>query len=115
MKTSWDVTIWVGEDVNVVHTVTAGVHTITISGDETGRVALQFLDGFDGLVSFRDEISRVVADWAPPVPDEDLTLPAGDYPAKPPCRACGSTDGRSHYMTNTDEDCPTCGAIATPF
>lgn len=115
MKTSWDVTIWVGEDVNIVHTTTGGIHTITISGDETGRVAVQFLDGLDGLVAFRDEISRVVGAWVPPMPEEDLALPMGDETAKPPCRACGSQDGRSHYMTITYEDCSVCGAFAIPF
>lgn len=102
MRTSWDVTIWVGEDVNIVHTVTGGTHTITISGDETGRVALQFLDGFDGLVSFRDEISRVVGAWVPPTPEED-----GPELFYASCGACmdGTTD---HYKNNVDT-CPICG------
>lgn len=100
MKTSWDVTIWVGDDVNVSHTVTAGVHTITISGDETGRVALQFLDGFDGLVSFRDEISRVVADWVPPTPEEDQPRVVNGV-----CQECLNGD---HIGYQNFETCKTC-------
>jgi hypothetical protein len=106
MKTSWDVTIWVGDDVSLTHTVTAGVHTITISGDETGRVALQFLDGFDGLVSFRDEISRVVADWVPPTPEEDLAIVEAPKP-QTYCRGCGA----DYHKTHLDErgHCSICG------
>lgn len=103
MKTSWDVTIWIGDDVNIVHTVTGGTHTITISGDETGRVALQFLDGLDGLVSFRDEISRVVGAWVPPTPLEDLT----PEPVQPPdtCGTCWN-GYRPGYVDYTR--CPAC-------
>ena len=106
MKTSWDVTIWIGDDVNVVHTVTAGVHTITISGDETGRVALQFLDGLDGLVSFRDEISRAVADWVPPTPDDDINVSAA-LSITDPCMEC--MDGEAESYRDSFLLCSTCG------
>lgn len=107
MKTSWDVTIWVGDDVTLSHVVTGGTHTITISGDETGRVALQFLDGLDGLVAFRDEISRVVGAWVPPVPEEDLPSLA-QHAIQPPTSCDTCWDGyRPGYVDFTK--CSACG------
>jgi hypothetical protein len=101
MKTSYDVTIWIGDDVSLTHQVNGGVHTITLSGDESSRIAVQFLDGFDGLVSFRDEISRVVADWVPPTPDEDAPRNMTD-----PCEEC--LDGQKTGW-NLFAKCSACG------
>lgn len=100
MKTSLDVTIWVGDDVNIVHTTTGGIHTITISGDETGRVAVQFLDGLDGLVAFRDEISRVVGAWVPEIPEEDR------------CRTC---QGGKPLLGQETYKCLSCGKVYPGF
>lgn len=110
MKTSADVTIWIGDDVTVHHHVTGGVHTIVFSGDETGRISVQFLDGLDGLVSFRDEISRVVADWVPPMPDEDMLTP---FPTntQPKCSTCLNGEAPGYEICTT---CPTC-KLSWPF
>lgn len=105
MKTSTDVTIWIGDDVNVTHTVLAGVHTIVISGEESGRIAVQFLDGFDGLVSFRDEISRVVADWVPPTPVDDAPKPRN---MTDPCETCFDGIAPGYQLFSL---CPACNKV----
>lgn len=102
MKTSADVTIWVGDDVVMTHTVVSGVHTITLSGEETSRIAVQFLDGFDGLVAFRDEISRVVGAWIPPSDEE--RLPPRNM--TDPCSVC--FDGQAEAYKHAFIQCPNC-------